>query len=445
MQRVLSLSFLVLLAACPDTSQSVACTDDADCVDGNTCWSDNICRFGEDLTGPSPSTEPSVSPEGEPGAEPDGEPSVGPTPEPGTDPDATPDAEPDPAALQIAHLVTGDRNVCAVDGAGGVSCFGLSRFGAIGGSTSVTTDDLPLTRLDALTEVTSFSMDIDHSCFVGTVNGTSGAFCRGNGYAGKRGAPSEEVISQPYNQLLADQPSFVPVEIAINPRNGCVRGTVDVYCWGPDVDGWNDSAARPVWQSALAGTTDLHVGENFLCASTASGVICVEPGGFEHAGCSSNQPCAVLADATAYSANGVNGCWIEDGTVHCAGENDYGVVVPSAPSDGDVAPQAIPLPETAIDVIVHTQGACALLDDGTVHCWGRNLWNQNGLGNAEVGEPCVGDALCHEPTQVTLLGEQGAIAGSYGFTCTHNHDRSFVCWGQKDDGYGPTVHSLPPQ
>lgn len=79
--------------------------------------------------------------------------------------------------------------------------------------------------------------------------------------------------------------------------------------------------------------------------------------------------------------------------------------------------------------------ACAILDDGSVKCWGANSLGQLGLGDTaargdQAGE--MGDAL----PRVDLGTGRTAVAIAVGleFSCAILDDGSVKCWGQNDQG-----------
>jgi alpha-tubulin suppressor-like RCC1 family protein len=102
-----------------------------------------------------------------------------------------------------------------------------------------------------------------------------------------------------------------------------------------------------------------------------------------------------------------------------------------------------------VQVTTGFQSACALLKDGTVHCWGGNGWGELGEDNA---------APAFEPRSVKLSGPAAGAsagggtvevgAGSYqsAFACALMKDGTVECWGdngQKQLGLGPNGFNDP--
>ena len=71
--------------------------------------------------------------------------------------------------------------------------------------------------------------------------------------------------------------------------------------------------------------------------------------------------------------------------------------------------------------------ACAILDDGSVKCWGRNSAGQLGIGTTD------GTGV---PTAVDLGSGRSALALSLGgyLSCAALDDGSIKCWGWNPQG-----------
>ena len=81
---------------------------------------------------------------------------------------------------------------------------------------------------------------------------------------------------------------------------------------------------------------------------------------------------------------------------------------------------------------------CALLDDGSVWCWGYN-------GHGELGDGTAWDRA--RPVAVAGLPAARSVAAGVGFTCATAVDGRALCWGQNDLGQlgdGTTVDRVTP-
>src|SRR5436190_12467161 len=90
---------------------------------------------------------------------------------------------------------------------------------------------------------------------------------------------------------------------------------------------------------------------------------------------------------------------------------------------------------TATAIATGTDHTCALLDDGTVKCWGANLDGELGLGDKVTrgdGPGEMGDAL---PAVALGAGRTArAIATGQNHTCALLDDGSVKCWGSNGRG-----------
>jgi alpha-tubulin suppressor-like RCC1 family protein len=141
--------------------------------------------------------------------------------------------------------------------------------------------------------------------------------------------------------------------------------------------------------------------------------------------------------ATAVVAGGTHTCAILDrGTVRCWGNNDFGQLgygTPGAVGD-DEAPSsvgALQFAEPVIQLALGVDHTCALTSAGNVYCWGENFLGQLGRGTFEGGGPFErADTL--EP--VALGGPVRSISAGFLTTCAIRVDGNAFCWG--DNAFG---------
>ena len=120
-------------------------------------------------------------------------------------------------------------------------------------------------------------------------------------------------------------------------------------------------------------------------------------------------------------------CLLHEGEVYCWGSNRFGELATTEPAMGARGRREraarIQLPRVA-GLTVGMWHACALLQDGTLRCWGHGGWGQLGDGEREDRT---------EPVAVDLASVVQVSAGG-GHTCARTADRRAHCWGRNDVG-----------
>jgi len=118
----------------------------------------------------------------------------------------------------------------------------------------------------------------------------------------------------------------------------------------------------------------------------------------------------------------------DDSSLKCWGENEYGTLGIGTTTD-HYTPQTVDLGtgRTAVSVSAGDFHACAILDDGSLKCWGRNLYGQLGTGdNTDYNTP--------QPVDLGTNRIAVAISAGSGHTCVILDDASLKCWGANHDG-----------
>ncbi len=121
---------------------------------------------------------------------------------------------------------------------------------------------------------------------------------------------------------------------------------------------------------------------------------------------------------------------LDDGSVRCWGWNDYGQLGDGTTTSRNT-PTALsswPSGRTAVAIIAGSYHTCAILDDGSVRCWGSNSDGQ--LGDGTTTDRNTPTTLSGWPSGRTAV----AISAGYYHTCAILDDGSVRCWGWNDDG-----------
>lgn len=142
------------------------------------------------------------------------------------------------------------------------------------------------------------------------------------------------------------------------------------------------------------------------------------------------------------SAGGTHTCAVlQTGEVQCWGDNASGQVGNGSVAGSTSVPVAVEglLPgDPAVEVTLGLQHTCALLDSGSVMCWGNNSRCQLGAGDGEGGPA---------PVAVDLEGAAAAISSGDEHTCVLLKSGGIMCWGAGGSGQlgngTDNDHSLP--
>ncbi len=190
-----------------------------------------------------------------------------------------------------------------------------------------------------------------------------------------------------------------------------------VKCWGGDDDGELGQG-----NTAVQGTLGTAMGDDLppIALGTGRKAVAISAGSFFN--------CALL----------------DNGSVKCWGRNingQLGVGDSSARGDepgemGDNLPAVnLGAGRTAVAILRRQSPPCAVLDNGSVKCWGNNNSGQLGLGNttARGGSPgSMGDNL---PAVNLGTGRTAvAIAAGTVSTCALLDDGTVKCWGDGSNG-----------
>jgi len=157
---------------------------------------------------------------------------------------------------------------------------------------------------------------------------------------------------------------------------------------------------------------------------------------------------------------------LDDGSVKCWGYNGSGQLgLGDTQSRGDAAGELganLPVVDlgpgrTALQVIARGQHTCALLDNGSVKCWGWNASGCLGLGDSQPRGDAPGELGANLPAIALGLGRTGLQVGTgYYNSCALLDNGSAKCWGagftsmpglgdtlDRGDGPGEMGASLP--
>ena len=134
---------------------------------------------------------------------------------------------------------------------------------------------------------------------------------------------------------------------------------------------------------------------------------------------------------------------LNDDSLKCWGSNGDGQLG-YGDTDIRIAPEATTVVnlgsgKTAKAISTGGSHTCAILNDGSLKCWGNN-------GNGQLGYEDTTQRNAPETTMVVNLGSgktAKAISAGGGYTCAILNDDSLKCWGS--NGFGATWNTVTPE
>ena len=291
-------------------------------------------------------------------------------------------------------LTAGFEHTCAILDNGSVSCWGSNSDGQLGDGT--TTDRNTSTQTSSLgtgRTAVAISSGTSHTCALLDDGSVS---CWGNNRDGGLGDGTTTDRNTP-TQTSSLGTGRTAVAISSGSFHTCaILDDASVSCWGYNgYGGLGDGT-----------TTDRNTPTQTLSLGTGRTAIAISSGG--------THTCAILDDAT----------------VSCWGRNDFGQLGDGTTTNRNTPTQTSSLGtgRTAVAISSGSVHTCAIVDDASVSCWGSNY-------NGRLGDGTFADRST--PTQTSSLGTgRTAVAissGSY-HTCAILDDGSVSCWGANGNG-----------
>ncbi|MBN1609845.1 MAG: hypothetical protein JW940_24645 [Polyangiaceae bacterium] len=358
------------------------------------------------------------------------------------------DLAPDPLRNQCVpapeRLALGDGQSCAVLFGGELRCWGaLPRTdpdAVVGLGPS--SDNMVAFRLPSVSDV---DLAEEHACAVADGR----VWCWGDNEYGQLGVA--DAASPGPHRVPDATPSAAAESVTTGRRHSCALERGRVRCWGYNSDGQlgrpnRDEALPPASAaSGLEDVVELHAGGSHTCAQPAWGVLnCWGSNSFGQIAAPleaefSDEAHALSFYALKFSLGGSHTCAINtSGEVLCWGNNKLGQLGRQPETDAASDTQSSPTPlrvakdgkddwMKATHIACGWRHSCAILDDGTVACWGDP-------GEGQLGPEAAGKAGVSTPVVVELPGRAVEISAGYTHTCARTEDGLTYCWGGNERG-----------
>lgn len=331
-------------------------------------------------------------------------------------------------------VAIGDAHACAIVADGRVSCVGDGGQGQIGAvaaypPTSVFVEDVA--------DAVMIAAGGAHTC---VVHATGEVSCWGDDVQGQLG---DGVVGLSGSDTPLPVASNLPfASVAVGATTCGVTTAGDVSCWGSNRFGELGVSpdallvsAKPRDMTELDDVSAVSGGEGHLCSLHDDGTVsCWGDNTYGQLGDSefdevwSATPIAVqaLSGVVAIEASGGFTCALLDGgTVSCWGVNSAGQLGRDVNDVAfDPTPTAVPNVADAVDLVVGMYHACVRHENGDATCWGGNYFRQFGPNTEDPSPPVV----------VPALAGAESLATSWGYVCRVNDDGTVGCTGTASFG-----------
>ncbi len=347
------------------------------------------------------------------------------------------------------QVAAGEGFSCGIAFGNKAYCWGDNGYGQLGNNSTVSSlVPVPVDTSGVLAGKTIKNIEVGsyHACVVASDNK---AYCWGNGASGRLGTGNTNSSSVPVAVNTSGLLSGKTISSISTGSNFTCTLTSEnkVYCWGYGYNGQLGNGATsdnslPVQVSLGALLAkNLSSGTAHSCIVSTDGMVYCWGYNLDYqlgntTTTSRSTPGPV--DTTnlwgrkyKFVSAGFSGSCaiIEDGSAHCWGSNTYGQVgnnIANASSSKPVAVTGGDLGgKTFKEITMGYQHACAILSDDNVYCWGDHSYGQNGRWtisyaprqNITSGSPMDGKTA------------KDISSAHYHHTCIVASDNQIYCWG----------------
>ena len=356
------------------------------------------------------------------------------------------------------RVVAGYAHACALLDNGSVRCWGRDWYGALGNDSEYVNQDIPVDVAGPFSRPTvAITAGSDHTC---ALLDTGDVKCWGLDSLGQVGIGGTG-FPRPNQATPVDVVGLSGrvVAIAAGEHHTCaLLDTGGIECWGDNRYGQTGDGdpyyrrTTPVRVVGLSsGVVEVAPGGRHTCALLdTGGVMCWGDNSYGQLGNGSTNdfesiPTAVtglLSGVVTVSAGYVHTCAVLDsGGAMCWGEDRFGQLGDGGANTDQIIPVEVTgIPNHVVAVSAGSLHTCALLDTGSLMCWGDNNCHQ--LGNE-------GDDYSFESAPAGVVGLSSgvlAVAAGGNHTCAWLDTGSLKCWGCNsygEIGHGDTGSSYP--
>jgi cysteine-rich repeat protein len=325
--------------------------------------------------------------------------------------------------LTAKAVAAGHEHTCVLTSFSSIKCWGENSFGRLGRGDTTQIGDDPTEMGSNLSPVslgggfvpTAVAAGVHHTC---ALSASGLVKCWGANFYGALGQGHTSNIGDQSGQM-GDALSAVDLGIgeqataiaAGNDHTCALLKDGSVKCWGENdygelgLDDTEQRGDGPGEMGDKLPSVNLGIGKQATAIAAGYGHVCV-----------------LLNDGSVK-------CWGENGSGQLGlGNNQH-----QGDEPGEMAKlPAVSLGagKTAIAIATGAYHTCVLLNDGSLKCWGKNGSGQLGLGDAEDKGNDIGETVDTLPAVSLGSGKTAtAITASWYHTCARLNNGSVKCWG----------------
>jgi alpha-tubulin suppressor-like RCC1 family protein len=343
---------------------------------------------------------------------------------------------------------SGGGHTCALTTTGAAKCWGANASGQLGNGTAVASTT-PVSVSSAAGGATSISVGSTSSCLINSAGSTR---CWGDNYYGQLGNGTTTPRTTPGTITGLSRGR----QVSVGRNFAC---TTDVYggvqCWGRQDAGElgngvtsEEPALAPVAMTGFAsnaGATKVSAGYDQTCLISVGGAAyCTGLNYWAQLGDGTtidrNTPGLVRgleSGTTDISVGRAHTCAVQNGGAKCWGSSSFGELGDGNASSERTSPYSIPTLASGVKQIgAGASNSCALLDSGSIKCWGAGSSGQLGDG---------GTANSLAPVTVSGITNATSIAVGGNWACALTSTGGVKCWGKGGTlGNGSSADSSTP-
>jgi alpha-tubulin suppressor-like RCC1 family protein len=385
-------------------------------------------------------------------------------------PDAGPRACETQRRCEAKQVSAGAEHTCAVAVAGELFCWGSPADDRLGQDLAEgATDGAAVDRAarDAGFDSSSFTLALEHADQVAAggahtcaITEDSAIVCWGQNTHGQVAADlPDEVVADPHPVIAGGA-----LQIDAGAEHTCAVLAQGVFCWGNGRYGQvgrevADRAFPPALVPGTEGAVAVATGARHSCALMDGGSVrcwgeLIDEATVEPTPTAEATLVPGLTDAKIIAAGGGHSCAGRQNDVMCWGENASGQL-----GDGTTEPSAQPKAVVGLHGALHLAAGggeldgqlightCAVNNDFSVVCWGRNDEGQLGNGATESSATPVIVLGRQDRGDEPYLNDVGEIDLGAAHSCARDNDGPVYCWGDdRQDQLGRSARdeSTPP-